>query len=277
VLREFCAHLFAGPEVAALIGRVLEVSDVVKPIVRFLNARNATLQLAYDVGGRAQTLDAMLLETYPLYFFDRQTFDGILERFKTTVAEMAILAPKVMQMSDGDSPAAEELRAWVCDRGMPWPWLTQEILQIIAMHILAATSGEPVRRQVLVPAEQKQVVHDLQVTFAFHAGEDLHEAIRRLSEGATDVERQLVGLPRGRVPDKLVPILERDARWFYSVHVARREISDVAREAFGNSYRERRKDVRDGVAEARRWLELNPWRFDPGGFVVQSNSPGGSC
>ncbi|MBI2765514.1 MAG: hypothetical protein HYX53_06330 [Chloroflexi bacterium] len=109
---------------------------------------------------------------------------------------------------------------------------------------------------------------------AISEGEGVGTALQMLQDAAKKTRRRvLADAPRGEVPKKTIPVLERNARWFYGFQVAGESIRHLAQEEYGDATSDRRKDVREGIREARRLLDLNPYVFDADGVVVKRTHP----
>lgn len=99
------------------------------------------------------------------------------------------------------------------------------------------------------------------VSFQTEEGESLELAVTRLyDEFESAVKRLLEPVPpRGKVPQHTIPVLERNARWFYRHKVKGESIRSIAIREYGSS--DRRKDVYEGIKRAEKLLNLTPYTF----------------
>lgn len=138
----------------------------------------------------------------------------------------------------GDEPLMETLRldaiAFVGALGTPWPWLGAEVLTAFVLWVAAARIYEG-------------------------------RYVQRVGIGLWPAGG---GLPRGKMPEKDVEKLQRDARWFYRVKIRSESVLAVARDEYRTDTNPaaRRKDVRAGVRRAEALLALGHYQFAPGLF-----------
>ena len=99
------------------------------------------------------------------------------------------------------------------------------------------------------------------MSFQTREGESVEEALDRLSQEFHGAVKTIVEpvIPRGRVPDRTIDALERDARWFYRRKVKGESVRSIAMNDFGST--DRRKDVYDGIKRAEKLLGLTRYTF----------------
>jgi hypothetical protein len=107
------------------------------------------------------------------------------------------------------------------------------------------------------------------VTLVLKKGSTATEIRSHAAAEAERIARQLQHsvIPRGTIPRKTVPTLQRDGLWFYEVVIKRESIRSIAKRDLGSV--DRANDVRRGVNRARKLLEMTPFRFAGPGAIYR--------
>ena len=154
----------------------------------------------------------------------------------------------------------------------PWPWLALELMQsfLLQSHMLVFDFAIE-RSQWVSKPPVPPLSADLNVVI--EAGTPLKEAQQQLHDVSRRLERDLreQAQPRGKIPDRSIPTLERNGRWFYRYAFAGQSFREIARSHFPSELHpeSRRQDVRSGVNAARKVLEMTPFKFDGAGVIVR--------
>lgn len=171
------------------------------------------------------------------------------------------------QKFEGDGTSAmvaEEANAFVVKLGLPWPWLSLELVQLFWARLfvkdyswdyLDGFSTEPAVYDLPAPA--------VDLSFRTEEGGTVWQALDRFRKEANHFEDRLTGfyepwLP-GSVPKKTRNSLKRCAFWLYRHKVAKESIRSISIRDFGDA--EHRKHIRLSIKRAEELLSLTTYSF----------------
>ena len=152
---------------------------------------------------------------------DEFTFeDDKVQQGKEAIAEVeAAYDAFCLQLGEPDHHTDVEEQAvnFVKNLGLPYPWLAIELIESFfhavsgfALGFIVRIDGwyEPIPLSELVAPKTSMSFQTLE-------GESVKEALDRLSQDLDEVVGKLMQpvTPVGKVPDRTIPTLERDARW----------------------------------------------------------------
>ena len=253
----FMEEFWKDERVQALVSRWAQRTGLEERALRLARAGDRLAELAgLDSRGELMGRDELIIDEDQLQEVQEAmaeyqvAFDAYVERLSHPDEET-------------DVDVFGEAREFITNLGLPYPWLAIELIG----YTYHAISGMALGRVMQIdswyePAAPSEVnAPSTSMTFQTEEGESVEEAVGRLLREAEDtVEKLLEPLPaRGRVPDRTIPVLERNARWLYRHKVKGESIRSIAINEFGSS--DRRKDIYDGIQRAEELLELTQYTF----------------
>lgn len=149
---------------------------------------------------------------------------------------------------------AQLATAWVGEKCPQWPWVSMELLRILAnnSHMLIRGRTDPLVLNAVVNT-QPPLTQDVDIHLP--KGMSRAEALRRLHGQMREVEAKRK--PRGRVPSKNKIALLRGGGWLCQHDVLGMSYRSIAGRAFPNDDVEiRKKDVWNATQRARKLLTL---------------------
>jgi hypothetical protein len=162
-----------------------------------------------------------------------------------------------------DAEIWKEAIEFVINLGLPYPWLAIELIESTFFAILGIALGEVYRTEIWYEPEPLSEIAAPMVSMSFqtHEGESVEQAVTRLLNEAKETAKKLLEpVPRpGKIPDRRIPVLERNGCWFYRHKVKGESIRSIAISELGSS--DRRKDVYDGIKSAEELLKLTLYTF----------------
>lgn len=168
---------------------------------------------------------------------------------------------------------------WVRQRGFDWPWLVHDLVLWYRDKVLhlSPTGGwfgtlqKPLAEWTFTPIVEPEWPS---MELRHRNGETIDSYRERakasLSSFLSDLDSEW---PRGRVPTDATTI-ERNVQWFYRIVAKHQTKSAITEEAFAELYDHaspdersrlldgRRKDVREGVRQAKELLDSSGLRFE---------------
>lgn len=242
-----------------------EVEDLVGHWAKITGLEERALRLASS-GERLAELVGL---DYRGELFDREEFtfeDEKVQEFEMALAEYKAALKAFLLRLERPGHAADvgrEAKDFVLKLGLPYPWLAIQLIEWSLHAIVGLALGLEFEvegwYEQMLPSEI--TAPKITVTFQTREWESVEEALERLNEayqGAADKLLEPVA-STGRVPDRTIPALERNARWFYRNQVKRESIRAIAISDFGTG--DRRKDVSDGIRRAKDLLALTQHTF----------------
>lgn len=141
---------------------------------------------------------------------------------------------------------------------LPWRWVAIDLVDYSLCSIQFLVLGIPFRRQAYT--EDLTPSPEFSLALSRSRGETVADAYKRINEFEGEV-KQLAArlnsmmLPRGdpRQPD----VTERYVNWYFRSHITGESIRKIAANP-GDGIKRERKDIRFGIAEAIKLLDLDP-------------------
>ena len=157
----------------------------------------------------------------------------------------------------------EQAVNFVKNLGLPYPWLAIELIESFFNAVSGFALGLKIeidgRYESNSPSEL--IAPKTSMLFQTREGETVKEALDRLSKDVENVVGNLLQpvTRLGKMPDRTIPALERDARWLYRRNVKGESIRSIAIQEFGSD--NRRKDIYDGIRRAKQLLGLTQYTY----------------
>ena len=226
-------------------------------------------ELAIRLACSGERLADLVGLDYRAELLDQEEFtieDENVEEFEVALAEFKAVFKAFLLRLETPNHALDvgrEAKDFVLKLGLHYPWLAIQLIEWFWHDVVGLAIGLDFDLEWWY--EQKLASEftapKINFTFQTREGEDVEEALERLNEqyqGAAD--KLLEPVPStGKVPDRTIPALERDARWFYRRKVKRESIRSIAISEFGTS--DRRKDIYDGISRAKGLLALTQYTY----------------
>ena len=151
--------------------------------------------------------------------------------------------------------------AFVKELGLPYPWLAMELIGYTGYAIFGFALGVKFRFDGWYePKPHSEITAPtISMSFQTRERESVEEALDRLCDEFIETAKKLIEPipPRGKIPDRTIAALERNAQWFYRNKVRGESVRSMAKSHFGST--DRRKDIYDGISRAKELLELTQY------------------
>ncbi|MDA1129731.1 MAG: hypothetical protein O2913_13710 [Chloroflexi bacterium] len=255
VRQEFFKEFWGDEKVQALVSHWAKITGLEKLAQNLASSGDRLAELAgFESRGELIGRDELTFE------------DDRAEQGKKAMAEVeAAHDAFLLQLSKPAHSAdvGQQAVDFVESFDLPYPWLAIELVESFFNSVGGFALGRIVQVDGWYEPKPLSELIAPKATMSFQSkeGESVEDAVNRVSGYYEEVVTKLLEprRPLGKIPDRTIPLLERDARWLYRHNVKGESIRSIANQEFPSS--DRRKDIYDGIRRAKQLLELTQYTY----------------